>query len=340
MHPDLERYHSDARRSLVPGESDFQNLFLYAADQIDQASWHWLQYHFARLPPIPIAECLVRCCLDCERQMEGLGKNYVDRLAAIRDRNRNETDYQGILQVLAEILCVRQIFSCLWPEWPTFEYEPAGRTGKQPELLARTGVERLIFEVKAPSLLDHARQRARNPWQVPGRMLPREEIERLAGGEAITLPRDNPIKDFLISAEAKFADFPQEPGANVLIIVWDDHIYEPITTLVNPRSGLLTENSYYKDNSDRVVRFPHIDGVIAVRHLENFVEGLAERSLPGRAHAFDFGGPDALPNVFFPTPWGRPIPRFILDGFRAIDYRDDHLQRMAEYRPQEVVRRL
>ncbi len=332
MHPDLEKYHSDDRRSQIPGGSDFQMLFLYAADQINQASWHWLQYHFSRLPPTPFAECLVECCLDCELQLHGLGKNYVDQLATKRD-----PDYQAILQVLAEIFSVRQIFSCFWPERPTFEYEPAGTTGKRPELLARTSEERFLFEVKAPSLLDHQRQRATSAWQIPGRMLPREPIERLAAGEPITLPRDNPIKDFLISAEAKFADFPEESGANTLIIVWDDQIYEPITTLVNPTSGLLTEKSYYKDNSGRAVRFPRIDGVIAVRHLAYLVDGLAERSLTDRDHAFNFGGPDALPNVFFPTPWSRPVPRFILDGLRAIDYRDDRLQCMAEYHPQEVV---
>jgi hypothetical protein len=64
---------------------------------------------------------------------------------------------------------------------------------------------------------------------------------------------------------------------------------------------------------------------------------LAERRLKDRWNLFDFGDSRALPNVFFPTPWGRPVPEFILAGLRAIDHRDEILSRMADYRCQEFV---
>ena len=162
-----------------------------------------------------------------------------------------------------------------------------------------------------------------------------------AGGapsdDQITLPRDNPVKDFLISTDQKFSDFGEVEGANVLVIVWDDFVYEPITSLINEKTGLLTENSYYKDEDGFTVEFSNIDGVIVVRHLSYFYEGLAGRELPDRHGIFDFGGHDSLPNVFFPTRWGKKVPCFIIDSLRALDYRSKVFERTAEYKPLEMV---
>ena len=141
----------------------------------------------------------------------------------------------------------------------------------------------------------------------------------------------------LVSAEEKFGDFEQADGANVLIIVWDDYIYEPITSLVNERTGLLMEGSYFRDVEDNAIEFPNVDGVIVIRHLSYFYEGLADRPLPDRAGPFDFGGAEALPNVAFPTRWGRDVPAFIYNGLRAVDFRDEGLKVFADYRPQDVV---
>jgi hypothetical protein len=55
----------------------------------------------------------------------------------------------------------------------------------------------------------------------------------------MTLPRDNPVKDFLVSADAKFEHF-KETDANfigVLVIIWDDFIYEPISSLISESAG-------------------------------------------------------------------------------------------------------
>lgn len=300
------RSRQEARRRVLQSP-EFRMLFIYAAEKIRASAWHWLTYHFRFLPPQPVAEALIRALLDCDAQISGLGRDFLDRIASAGGRNREEADYQTILQVFSEVLCLRQAFSCVWPDVPAFQYEPVAPNGKRPELGIVCGGHRYLLEVKAPGLLAHQRQRGQNGIQVPGRGISREAAERLALGP-VTLPRDNPVKDFLISAEAKFASFPEQPGANLLIIVWDDHIYEPLTVLTNDESGLLTENSYYRDANDVAIAFPHIDGVIAVRHLNYFQEGLAERPLPDRRDLFDIGDPGALPNVFFPTPWGETGP--------------------------------
>lgn len=332
----IDRFRGDARQRAIRRSPEFGALFLYALERIRASAWHWLGYHFQFLPPHPVCEALITAVLDCDAQIAGLGRDFIDRVAAAGGRDRNEADYQTMLQVFAEVLCLRQAFSCLWPGLPEFEYEPVGRNGKRPELGVQCDGKRYLLEVKAPSLLAHQRARSQNGLQVPGRGISREMAQQMARGP-VTLPRDNPIKDFLISAEAKFASFPEVPGANVLIIVWDDHIYEPLTVLTNEKSGLLTSNSYYRDGRGTPITFPHIDGVIAIRHLNYFQEGLAERPLPDRKGLFDFGQPGTLPNVFFPTPWGREVPDCLLAGFRAVDYRDDWLKRAAEYNCIDIV---
>ena len=336
MHAAFERYETDPRRGLLCQLPAFQKLFLYASDEIGATNWHWLKYHFQRLPPGLTAESIASALLDCEMQIDDLGKFYLDQIASIRDREKDESDYQAILQIFGEIFALRQVFSLLWTAAPSFTREPAGQTGKRPELLVSSGPHRFLFEVKTPSLLDHQRMRSNRGIQIPGRATSREMFETLST-EPMTLPRDNPIKDFLISAQMKFSDFDALPGANLLIIVWDDHIYEPITALMNQRSGLLTPDSYFRDKDGKTVVFPAVDGVIVLRHLNYFMSGLAERSLKDRLHLFDFGDDQALPNVFLPTPWGRPVPDFILAGLRAYDYRDKDLSTMAEYHCQEVV---
>jgi hypothetical protein len=47
----------------------------------------------------------------------------------------------------------------------------------------------------------------------------------------VLLPRDNPVKDFLLSADAKFAAFKAQhlTFTSALVIVWDDFIQEPRT---------------------------------------------------------------------------------------------------------------
>ena len=57
----------------------------------------------------------------------------------------------------------------------------------------------------------------------------------------------------------------------------------------------------------------------------------------GGQHAFDFGGPQSLPNVFVPMPGGQIGPAFIPDGLRALEWDAPPLQHSAEYRPQELI---
>jgi hypothetical protein len=93
----------------------------------------------------------------------------------------------------------------------------------------------------------------------------------------VTLPRDNPILDFLHDGERKFAAFKEEGSTtSLLVVVWDDHIYERISTLVNEGSGLLTPDSFARQTDRTAETFSNVDHVIPIRHMNHFVEGAAD----------------------------------------------------------------
>jgi hypothetical protein len=106
---------------------------------------------------------------------------------------------------------------------------------------------------------------------------------------------------------------------------------------MNERNGLLTDASYSRVGNDPEV-FPNVDAVLLLRHLSYFVMAAAEKSLPDqRTHAFHVGGAGALPNVLVPARGGRPVAALVADGFNALPFDDELLQRFAEYRANELI---
>jgi hypothetical protein len=155
----------------------------------------------------------------------------------------------------------------------------------------------------------------------------------------ITYPRDNPVKDFLVSANQKFQGFKEESPdfVGILVVVWDDFVNEIVSALKHPQSGLLTENSYAKDDRGAILKYPYIDGVVVIRHLTYFVEAMAGRDLPDRLNGFDFGEERALPNIFFPVTPIENLPEGLWLEFRALPWDCDVLSHMAEYVPSDFV---
>lgn len=301
--------------------------------------WHWFSYHFSMLPPHPLARSIVDACAVCEKKLPGLGFLFIKDIASICGKEKHEPHYDQLLQKLAEVLVLRQLLILDWPEGATFQHEPAvSATGKRPELRVVTPDRRFLFEVKTPSLLEHIRCRKTNAFQVAGRVLPIARLQQLVGDEGLTLPRDNPVKDFLLDADKKFSQFKAvQKETSILIIVWDDFIYEPITVLKHEHCGLLTANSYLKDSVGQAVQFAHIDAVVLVRHLTYFYRAAGDLPLEERAHALDFGDEHALPNVILPIGAAGLVPDFIRHGLRAVDWDDPLIQRAADYRPKDIV---
>lgn len=320
----------------------FARLGLEVAQKISSGPWHWFAYHFRQGPGHPFTSSIIEACADCERAVPNLGRQLLFDLAAISGKEKDLLHWDMLNQKLAEILALRQLFSLPWPSADVrFSHEPAeNKKGKRPELVVEVDGTSYVFEVKAPAILGHSIERGSNATQVPGRVFGREMLDAIAKQGPLTLPRDNPVKDFLLSADAKFAPFKTRDSncRTILIIVWDDHIYEPITSLTSVAAqGLLTSNSFAKAEDGNILAFPNVDAVILLRHLLYFIRAAREEPLVEREHAMDFGDDWALPNVLIPVPGAPQIPEFIATGLRAVKHDDPALLSAAEYNPPDII---
>lgn len=311
------------------------------------SAWHWYAYHFAWFKETlstvehPFARSIVDAVIKCESRCPGLGTAILDRLASIGGRERDVGQREQLVQVLAELFVVQQIAGFAWPGAVTFRPEQSlARGAMKPELVIETEDYDLAVEVKAPAMRQYSRQRAENDRQVVSRM-PKEVIEALTHGDPrITLPRDNPVKDFLISADAKFAAYGQTTSKRViglLVIVWDDFINEPISSLMSPLSGLFTSNSYFQPDGS-APKFENIDGVVVVRHLHQIDRASADQPLvDGCRHALDYGEPDQYPyKSFIANPNRRnDVPDVIRHALQAVE--PDPPNQGAEYQVHEVI---
>ncbi len=229
-----------------------------------------------------------------------------------------------------------------WPDGSPLADEPvAAGSDRNPELVVSTPNLRLGVEVKAPALLAHEEKRGSRPLQAGGRLFPASRLEEMAGGkEKLTLPRDNPVKDFLASADGKFAGFRAADADfyGVLAIVWDDFIYEPITALLHPASGLLTENSFARHEEDEPLRFPNVDAILLISHLQYLKRALAEdgdcQPFCFSADPFRWDLDPARPVAVINTPDGRSLPDWVSKvlAVRALESIPG-----AEYQPSDLV---
>lgn len=304
-------------------------------------NWHWYGYHFNFLKSgveHPFAKSIIDACLKVEKKIPGYSKRIIDQIASLNGKNSYLPHYDQLKQILSELLIVSHL-SEQYPD-AQFEDEPTiGDSRKNPEITITTEGYTLGVEVKSPKLREHVQQRAIRTAQIPGRLPFAQQMIELSGGkEKVTLPRDNPVKDFLISANGKFKGFKEQIDKfySVLVIVWDDYIYEPITSLTNKFSGLFTENSFAKDENDKPLQFENVDAIIIVRQLHIFVEAAAERPLvDGKQHALDYGKQREFPfKVILPNPSARKIPEEIKKAFHALETSHNL---GAEYIPQDYI---
>lgn len=247
--------------------------------------WHWFNWHFRHVlkgVPNQLADSIIKACLVCEGRIPGYAERTISMIAGIGGREKHLPDWEQLLQVLAELLVVSHVLALDWEEATTFESEPSvEKRGKNPEILVRNERITLAVEVKAPALFSHQRNRAANPEQIAARFASQDQIKALlADPEKTTFPRDNPVKDFLVSADLKFEQFREEKNfVGVLAIVWDDFIYEPLSSLLHPESGLLTGSSYYKDAEGKPVEFSSVGAVVIIRQLHQIVRACCDEQL-------------------------------------------------------------
>lgn len=307
------------------------------------AEWHWFGFHFTILldprAEHPFARAIIDALVVCDAAMPGYAEAFIGKLASVRGKEKFTPHYEQLMQMVAELHVVTQMVRFDWPGGAHFRMEPTPEgSQKNPEItIDHQGITYGI-EVKAPSLLAHIKARNDNSTQLPGRM-PSEMVEQVKReGEAMTLPRDNPVKDFLVSADAKFEHF-KEADANfigVLVIVWDDFIYEPISSLISESAGLLTPNSYFKDSKGVAKNFDHVDGVFLIRKLHQFAREAGDQPLiDGCSDIMDYGQEGVFPfKVFIQNANGVAVPEILqrcLQGLRPAR------EMGAEYTPKDLV---
>ena len=321
---------------------DRTEIIMLLADSDIFRKWHWLSYHFSHLiagGAHPLSESVVDACFQCERHMPGFAEKFINRIASIGGREKHTADWEQILQQLSELHIITQAIRWDWPNGTIFEHEPT-TTGSQknPEICIKTSDIELGIEVKTPAIFAHWAERSKNPIQFASRFAPREFIQEIAGDTPATLPRDNTIKDFLISAEEKYAPFvSKNPDfIGLLLICWDDHLYEPISCLIQERCGLLTENSYHRTESGTVVKYPSVAGVVVLRHLYQLIRACRDEPLMDNLrHPLDYGKQGKFPwKAFFQNPSGNVVPQRVLECF---DAQIPTIEMGAEYQPLEYI---
>ncbi|MES2898672.1 MAG: hypothetical protein V4723_03035 [Pseudomonadota bacterium] len=271
--------------------------------------------------------------------MPGYARQFIERLAGVSGRANHMPDWEQLLQQLAELHVISRVSSFYSCGECTFKLEPTALgSNKNPEIVVSTATYSLGVEVKAPSIFKHWESRSENPNQFASRFASKDIIMEMADGRTATLPRDNPVKDFLISANQKFAGFAlNDPRfIGVLVICWDDFIYEPISSLIQPDCGLLTENSFFAGPDGRPYRFENVAGIVVIRHLYQLVLACRDEHLmDGISHPLDYGQMGKPPwKAFFQNPHGRLVPGEVIQCFDAREVCDEM---GAEYRPQEFI---
>lgn len=290
--------------------------------------WHWFRWHFRFLEidiMHPLVESFIDACINCEKKVTGFAKKMSDRLIAINGKEKFEPHYEQLIQLLAELHVMQRLLTFEWPPGTEFLWEPtAGNCKKNPELQIRNSEVSIGFEVKSPSLLKHILERSKNSLQLPAR-LPQGTIESFKKmHEGITFPRDNPIKDFLDSSNKKFRGFKEtdKKFISILIIVWDDNVYEPVSSLLSPNAGLLTENSFYLKEG-RPEKFENVDGIVLIRHLHQLYRATRDEPFFDQCrYALDYGRDDDFPpKVIIENPHSKvEIPKIVYKVLQLKSY--------------------
>lgn len=317
-------------------EQRFNELLTRAQSGPIGNGWHWLTYNFTRSAGIAHFAVPLLASLDrIDQAMPGYAEEMLSRIEQLGGRVKDDDHYDAIMQNLAEVVVVANLIDHRWPAPVRFEMEPiAPGSAKNPEVAVELdGVGTLGVEVKSPKLREHQRLRSANEWQMVSR-------ESFTPPGKTTLPRDNPVKDFLISADAKFAGFKAADSTfqSVLVIVWDDFVNEPLAALAAESSGLLTPNSFHRDGDGYAVTYPNVDAVVVIRHLHQLHLGAAnDPPMDQRRHYLDYGRRGQFPfHVILDNPASETV---LAEPWRdALEvYPLAELRSGADYNPGQLI---
>lgn len=301
--------------------------------------WHWFNYHFDFYRnglEHPFAKAIINSIYEIGQKIPNADVDLIKKISSINGSERNLAHYEQLMQILSEILVIRQIANFPWNEKVEFEYVPkVGSSKKNPEVNIKLESKIIGLEVKSPCLVEHRNNRKKNPFQ----LVSRNPLNKILPKGIITFPRDNPIKDFLISADEKFISFKEHyPNyIGILFIVWDDFINEPISALINNPKGLFGSESFAKDKKGEKLKFKNVDFVVISRHRYLLHQMAGELIYDYHVeNPLDYGKMDVFPfKVFIQNPNSEAeLTKDIIDCFQIFTPSE---QLGAEYTPTDIV---
>lgn len=297
------------------------------------SEWHWLSYHFHGLPYGKHTELsfdFINKISFIDLKIPGFSEETINRLASICGKEKYEPHYEQIIQLLVEVVIFYRIVEGFLAQDVDYIWEPTTKkSNKNPELLIEHSEWKNIIEIKCPSIFKHLRNAAKNDTQLGARLGDVKIFDDISHSGEATRPLDNKIKDYLISANEKFSPFKSEDSdiSSILIIAWSQYLFEATSPLINGMSGLLTENSFYKDTNNQGIQFNSIDGVLVTEHLELILRATREEPLPyGYHQPLDYGAfkmKGFLPPAYIANPYGSNIyNQHVLTELGAVDIND------------------
>ncbi len=180
----------------------------------------------------------------------------------IRAKSGNSFNYHGLLSSLCELTILNTLVQCIDSK-ETFKYEPKQVNGSQknPEFsLVISGV-RYFIEVKTPNLENHKKKINKLVEEKGAVQIFDSRFMDLTNEQKklCVTSTDSKVKDFLVDTNKKFSKSDKITQINVLFICWTDENDQPATALKYPTHGLLTKNSWFKDEQGQVITFKNID---------------------------------------------------------------------------------
>jgi hypothetical protein len=212
--------------------------------------------------------------------------------------DRGGFNNHSLLSSLCEV-CIINTF-ILQSDCPeSFLYEPKLRKDnrKNVEFSIRINNTRYNIEVKSPNLNNYYRQLEQKIEENSVVMrFDTRAFEKPT--EAYQMPSPSiRVKDFLEDSNFKFPESNLQNQMNVLIIAWDENTDQPCIEMKHPIHGLLTPNSWHKDDNGEPVLFPNIDLIFVSDLYRNIIAHMSS-------------GSDFLPSVLTGVPYFERNMRF------------------------------
>ncbi|XMB65959.1 hypothetical protein RI065_06545 [Mycoplasmatota bacterium zrk1] len=281
--------------------------------------WHWFNYIFSRYKvenrAHPFADSIVKALINIDKKISNYYIEFIDKMSSLSGKEKDINHYDQLMQLVGELYILNRCVTFFADDSITFEHEPTcGDSKKNPEFIINFENYSVAVEVKCPATTNLRKNKA-GKTQLLTRM-----SKELVTSDSI-LPFDNRVKDFCISANSKFQNFKKNPKKiyTILVIVWDDYIHELTTALIED-TGLLTNNSFHRDNNGNVVKYDNIDAIIIDRQLEQFKLSAGDRPLLfNKKCPFEYGDSYDYPlKVIFNI--NDDIPEKIEECFQTVPY--------------------